>query len=73
MDDFAAMLGVGKQPVSNGNSPIKQLPFSPSQFFNSPGLFDAPLSSTPVKRFTTQASTPLKDRTSRAVSREEAQ
>jgi myb proto-oncogene protein len=66
MDDFAAMLGVGKQPVSNGNSPIKQLPFSPSQFFNSPGLFDAPLSSTPVKRFTTQASTPLKDRTSRA-------
>ncbi|GLV39724.1 Myb oncogene-like [Carabus blaptoides fortunei] len=37
-----------KTPVKN--TPIKQLPFSPSQFLNSPNLsFDVTLSSTPVK------------------------
>ncbi|XP_063905228.1 myb-related protein B-like isoform X3 [Zophobas morio] len=60
VDDFAVMLGCNSK--QNGNSPIKQLPFSPSQFFNSPGFFDVPLSSTPVKRYQAQNTTPLKDR-----------
>ncbi|KAJ8925566.1 hypothetical protein NQ315_009406 [Exocentrus adspersus] len=51
-------------PIRNGNSPIKQLPFSPSQFLNSPNIsninFDGTLSSTPMKK---QVSTPAKDRT----------
>ncbi|KAL1512837.1 hypothetical protein ABEB36_002356 [Hypothenemus hampei] len=38
----------------NGLSPVKQLPFSPSQFLNSPGMahltFDVPSASTPVKK-----------------------
>lgn len=50
-------------PLKNGSSPIKQLPFSPSQFLNSPNIanisFDVTLSSTPVKK---QASTPVKDK-----------
>lgn len=49
-------------------SPIKQLPFSPSQFLNSPNLsFDVTLASTPVKHCNMQATTPQKDRT-KAVS-----
>ncbi|KAJ8952868.1 hypothetical protein NQ314_007474 [Rhamnusium bicolor] len=52
-------------PLRNGNSPIKQLPFSPSQFLNSPNItnitFDVTLSSTPMKK--QQALTPVKDRT----------
>ncbi|EFA07685.2 myb-related protein B isoform X1 [Tribolium castaneum] len=60
IDEFASMLGYSTKPTNNnGTSPIKQLPFSPSQFFNSPGFLEMPLSSTPVKRFPT---TPLKDR-----------
>ncbi|XP_019865142.1 myb-related protein B isoform X2 [Aethina tumida] len=46
-------------PMRGLGSPIKQLPFSPSQFLNSPHLpFDSALSSTPVKRL--QVSTPKK-------------
>ena len=66
VDDFAVMLGCNSK--QNGNSPIKQLPFSPSQFFNSPGFFDVPLSSTPVKRYQAQNTTPLKDRSVKPVS-----
>lgn len=41
------------------NTPIKQLPFSPSQFLNSPNLsFDVTLASTPVKK---QPLTPTKE------------
>lgn len=61
MDDFSGMLGYNSKTVSSGSSPIKQLPFSPSQFFNSPGLFGMSIASTP-KRFTAQASTPVKNR-----------
>ncbi|KAK9873735.1 hypothetical protein WA026_002092 [Henosepilachna vigintioctopunctata] len=47
----------------DSSSPVKQLPFSPSQFLNSPNLtFEAVLSSTPVKRLSLQASTPLRNR-----------
>lgn len=54
-------------PMRGLGSPIKQLPFSPSQFLNSPHLpFDSALSSTPVKRL--QVSTPKK---STRVSRSE--
>uniref|UniRef100_A0A1Y1NMI0 Uncharacterized protein n=1 Tax=Photinus pyralis TaxID=7054 RepID=A0A1Y1NMI0_PHOPY len=43
-------------PIKNGSTPIKQLPFSPSQFLNSPNLsFDVTLASTPVKQHTTPA------------------
>lgn len=54
-------------PVKNGGStPIKQLPFSPSQFFNSPNLtFDVTSTSTPVKKAqmeTSQVVTPIKTR-----------
>lgn len=59
------MLDSGTKP--SGHSPIKQLPFSPSQFFNSPGFFEVTLASTPVQRFP-QATTPLKDRTAKPVS-----
>ncbi|XP_025832745.1 myb-related protein B isoform X2 [Agrilus planipennis] len=39
-----------ESPAKNGATPIKQLPFSPSQFLNSPHLpFDVTLASTPVK------------------------
>ncbi|KAF5307183.1 hypothetical protein FQR65_LT00699 [Abscondita terminalis] len=48
-------------PIKNGTTPIKQLPFSPSQFLNSPNLsFDVTLSSTPVKQVP-QNLTPRKD------------
>ncbi|KAL3288413.1 hypothetical protein HHI36_002860 [Cryptolaemus montrouzieri] len=69
MDIRDMMLDCGKptipqSPVKEASSPIKQLPFSPSQFLNSPNLtFDAALSSTPVKRISLQASTPLRNRT----------
>lgn len=49
-------------PVRFSTTPIKQLPFSPSQFLNSPNLtFDVQLASTPVKQHV-QPSTPQKDR-----------
>lgn len=44
-------------------SPIKQLPFSPSQFLNSSNIsFDVTLASTPVKHAVVQVTTPHKDR-----------
>ncbi|XP_076257799.1 proto-oncogene like protein Myb isoform X2 [Rhynchophorus ferrugineus] len=62
MDVFGPILDAGKPTifspirVGNGSSPVEQLPFSPSQFFNSPNMshitFDVALSSTPVKRAT---------------------
>uniref|UniRef100_A0A1B6LR02 C-myb C-terminal domain-containing protein n=2 Tax=Graphocephala atropunctata TaxID=36148 RepID=A0A1B6LR02_9HEMI len=40
-----------RTPEKSHQEPIKQLPFSPSQFLNSPNLsFDATLASTPVKQ-----------------------
>lgn len=49
--------------MSLGASPIKQLPFSPSQFLNSPNIssimFDVAAASTPKKN---QAETPVKDK-----------
>lgn len=48
-------------PIKNGSTPIKQLPFSPSQFLNSPNLsFDVTLASTPMKQLP-QILTPRKD------------
>ncbi|XP_060528351.1 myb-related protein B isoform X2 [Cylas formicarius] len=54
---------------AHGNSPIKQLPFSPSQFLNSPNVsnitFDVSLSSTPVKKHVTltpKQTTPVQER-----------
>ncbi|CAH0550998.1 unnamed protein product [Brassicogethes aeneus] len=55
-------------PLRNGNSPIKQLPFSPSQFFYGTHLtFDVQLSSTPVKRIP-QVGTPKSSRHERDYS-----
>lgn len=55
-------------PAKYGTTPIKQLPFSPSQFLNSPNLtFDVQLASTPV-RHSVQPSTPQKEK-SKAVRR----
>lgn len=51
-------------PTKHGNSPIKQLPFSPSQFLNSPNLsFDVTLASTPMKhhRVINVVNTPIKE------------
>lgn len=54
-------------PGKDGSTPIKQLPFSPSQFLNSPNLsFDVTLSSTPVKQLH-QLSTPNKDEYARVI------
>ncbi|GLH11427.1 Myb protein [Gryllus bimaculatus] len=54
-----------KTPIKNPCTPIKPLPFSPSQFlnnFSSQNLFDVGLASTPVKRSNVPAqSTPLKN------------
>ncbi|CAH1259955.1 unnamed protein product [Diabrotica balteata] len=54
-------------PLRNGASPIKQLPFSPSQFLNSPNIqnltFDVTMSSTPKGPQNAIVSTPVKDRT----------
>ncbi|CAH1168854.1 unnamed protein product [Phyllotreta striolata] len=51
-------------PLRNGVSPIKQLPFSPSQFLNSPNIsFDHTASSTPKVAQNGVVSTPVKDRT----------
>lgn len=49
-------------PIKNGSlTPIKQLPFSPSLFLNSPNLsFDVTLASTPVKNIP-QPLTPRKE------------
>lgn len=51
------------------SSPIKQLPFSPSQFLNSPNIssimFDVAAASTPKKN---QSETPVKDRVVKTVS-----
>ncbi|XP_056633336.1 transcriptional activator Myb isoform X2 [Diorhabda sublineata] len=53
-------------PLRNGPSPIKQLPFSPSQFLNSPNIanltFDVTMSSTPKSSQNGQISTPVKDK-----------
>ncbi|XP_050499620.1 myb-related protein B isoform X2 [Diabrotica virgifera virgifera] len=53
-------------PLRNGASPIKQLPFSPSQFLNSPNIqnltFDVTMSSTPKGPQSALVSTPVKDR-----------
>lgn len=73
MDDIDYLFDGAKptifSPLKNGSSPIKQLPFSPSQFLNSPNItnisFDVTLSSTPVKK--QQVLTPVKDK-SKAVS-----
>lgn len=58
-------------PLRNGPSPIKQLPFSPSQFLNSPHIsnltFDVTMSSTPKASQNGHVSTPVKDK-SRPVS-----
>lgn len=44
----------------DNNTPIKQLPFSPSQFLNSPNIqFEVASTSTPVKRV--QVTTPIKN------------
>ncbi|XP_030760175.1 transcriptional activator Myb isoform X2 [Sitophilus oryzae] len=59
--DVTSMFEGGKPTIfspirmgNNGASPIEQLPFSPSQFLNSPNMshitFDVTLSSTPVKK-----------------------
>ncbi|XP_017784184.1 PREDICTED: myb-related protein B isoform X1 [Nicrophorus vespilloides] len=48
---------------ASGSTPNKELPFSPSQFLNSPNIsFDVTLASTPVKNKSLQASTPIKNR-----------
>lgn len=48
-------------PIRFSTTPIKQLPFSPSQFLNSPNLtFDVQLASTPVKQHA-QQTTPQKE------------
>ncbi|CAH1114580.1 unnamed protein product [Psylliodes chrysocephalus] len=53
-------------PLRNGPSPIKQLPFSPSQFLNSPHIsnltFDVTMSSTPKASQNGHVSTPVKDK-----------
>lgn len=53
---------LANSPNRISTTPIKQLPFSPSQFLNSPNLtFDVQLSSTPVKHIV-QAITPHKEK-----------
>ncbi|CAG9813270.1 unnamed protein product [Phaedon cochleariae] len=68
-DDMDFLLDGAKptifSPLRNGGSPIKQLPFSPSQFLNSPNMsnltFDVTLSSTP-KTHAGLIMTPVKNR-----------
>ncbi|GJQ80225.1 putative RNA polymerase II transcription regulator recruiting protein [Trypoxylus dichotomus] len=59
LDEFKPL--IPGSPLKAENTPIKQLPFSPSQFLNSPNIqFEVATSSTPVKRL--QISTPHKNR-----------
>lgn len=61
-DDDSGVRPLASSPIRLGTTPIKQLPFSPSQFLNSPNLtFDVQLASTPVKQHV-QASTPQKEK-----------
>ncbi|KAK9688228.1 C-myb, C-terminal [Popillia japonica] len=59
LNDFKPL--PSSSPLKADNTPIKQLPFSPSQFLNSPNIqFEVASSSTPVKRL--QVSTPHKNK-----------
>nr|CAI5830889.1 unnamed protein product [Callosobruchus analis] len=65
LEDLDYILEAGKPTFSpmrhNGTTPAKQLPFSPSQFLNSPNItFDVNLSSTPMRK--EEVETPTKDR-----------
>ncbi|CAH2005299.1 unnamed protein product [Acanthoscelides obtectus] len=65
LEDIDYILEAGKPTFSpmrhNGTTPAKQLPFSPSQFLNSPNItFDVSLSSTPMRK--DEVETPTKDR-----------
>ncbi|KAG5894946.1 hypothetical protein JTB14_023295 [Gonioctena quinquepunctata] len=70
VEDFDFILDGAKptifSPLRNGPSPIKQLPFSPSQFLNSPNItnlpFDVTLSSTPKATHSGSIVTPVKDK-----------
>lgn len=74
LEDMHAIVDSEPTPITGTpskytTSPIRQLPFSPSQFLNSPNIsFDVTLSSTPVKRSVAQVTTPHKDRNAKPVS-----